>query len=326
MMTLPFRLPTNVVVLILTLILFSLAALFVVSRPVGYQGYAEADFIFVGPDEVGRIVELNVDEGDVVTTGTPLFAVDADIQQANVKAAEASLGQALSQLANIKASSQRPEEVAVLEAGERRAAAALELSRLELERQKDLQSKQVSSKAALDTAQQTFNQNEASLDEVRRRIAAAKLAGRDEEIAAAEKAVDSARAALAVAQVRLDRRRMSAPVSGTLETVYFRMGELVPAGRPVVSILPPDLIKVRFFVPEPALAQFHMGRAVTVSCDGCAEPIDATVSYIASRAEYTPPVIYSLDERSKLVFMLEAKPRDPSKLRPGQPVTVEIAP
>ena len=161
---------------------------------------------------------------------------------------------------------------------------------------------------------------------MRRKIEAAKLAGRDEEIAAAEKAVDAARASLAVAQVRLDRRRMSAPVSGTLETVYFRVGELVPAGRPVVSILPPDLIKVRFFVPEPALAQFHMGRAVTVSCDGCAEPIDAIVSFIASSAEYTPPVIYSLDERSKLVFMLEAKPRDPSKLRPGQPVTVEIAP
>ncbi|MBS7552398.1 HlyD family efflux transporter periplasmic adaptor subunit [Ancylobacter dichloromethanicus] len=325
-MTPRFRLPTNIVVVILTLVLFALAAIFVVSAPGGYQGYAEAEFIFVGPDEAGRIVDLKVDEGDRVTKGMPLFTIDEDLQVADVKSAEASLGQALSQLANVKASAQRPEQVAVLEAGERRAAAALELSRLELERQKDLQSKQVASQAALDVAQQTYNQNEASLDQARREIEAARLAGRDDEIAAAEKAVDAARAALAAAQVRLDRRRMSAPVSGTVETIYFRTGELVPAGRPVVSILPPELIKVRFFVPEPSLPKFQLGTAVVVSCDGCEEDIEASVSFIAASAEYTPPVIYSLEERSKLVFMLEARPRDPSRLRPGQPVTVEIAP
>ncbi|TCK31138.1 HlyD family secretion protein [Ancylobacter aquaticus] len=325
-MTPRFRLPTNIVVVILTLVLFSFAALFVVSTPGGYQGYAEADFIFVGPDEAGRIVDLNVEEGARVTKGVPLFTIDEDLQLADVKSADAALGQALSEVANAKASTRRPAEVAVLEAGERRAAAALELSRLELERQKDLQSKQVASQAALDAAQQTYNQNEASLDAARREIEAAKLSGRDDEIAAAEKAVDAARAALAAAQVRLDRRRMMAPVAGTVETLYFRAGELVPAGRPVVSILPPELIKVRFFVPEPALPQFQIGTAVTVSCDGCAEEIEANVSFIAASAEYTPPVIYSLDERSKLVFMMEARPRDPSKLRPGQPVTVEIAP
>lgn len=325
-MTSRFRLPTNIVVVIVTLVLFSLAALFVVSAPDGYQGYAEAEFIFVGPDEAGRIIDLDVDEGQRVAKGAPLFTIDEDLQVADVKSAEAALGQALSQLANVKASTQRPEQVAVLEAGERRAAAALELSRLELQRQKDLQSKQVASQAALDAAQQTYNQNEASLDEVRRQIEAAKLAGRDDEIAAAEKAVDAARASLTAAQVRLERRRMPAPVSGTVETLYFRTGELVPAGRPVVSILPPELIKVRFFVPEPALPMFQLGTSVTVTCDGCEEEVEATVSYIAASAEYTPPVIYSLEERSKLVFMLEARPRDPSKLRPGQPVTVEIAP
>lgn len=319
-----FRLPTNMVVVVLTLILFSTAAFFVVSGPETFQGYAEADFVFVGPDEAGRIVDMPVDEGEWIEKGAALFTIDEDLQAADVKAAEASLGQALSDLANIKASTKRPAEVAVLEASRRRAAAALELSRLELDRQRDLQSKQVSSKAALDAAQQAYNQNEASLDEVGRQIEAAQLAGRDDEIASAEKAVDAARAALASAQVRLDRRRMVAPVGGSVETVYFRLGELVPAGRPVVSILPPELIKVRFFVPEPALPRFRIGARVAVTCDGCDSSIEARVSYIASSAEYTPPVIYSLDERSKLVFMMEAKPDDPSKLRPGQPVTIEI--
>ncbi len=120
-----------------------------------------------------------------------------------------------------------------------------------------------------------------------------------------------AQASLAAAQTRLDRRKLAAKVEGSVETVYFRPGELVPAGRPVVSILPPNLIKVRFFAPEPDLPRFHMGTQVSVTCDGCTRPIPATVSFIAASAEYTPPVIYSLDERAKLVFMLEARPDDP---------------
>jgi HlyD family secretion protein len=134
-----------------------------------------------------------------------------------------------------------------------------------------------------------------------------------------------AKASLAAAQVRLDRRSLAARVEGSVETVYFRPGELVPAGRPVVSILPPGLVKIRFFVSEPDLPRFRMGTRVTVTCDGC-KPIPATVSFISSSAEYTPPVIYSLDERAKLVFLLEAKPDDPQTIRPGQPVTVGLAP
>jgi HlyD family secretion protein len=107
--------------------------------------------------------------------------------------------------------------------------------------------------------------------------------------------------------------------------VYFRPGELVPAGRPVISILPPEMIKLRFFVPEPDLPRFTLGTRVDVTCDGCT-PVPARVSFLSSSAEYTPPVIYSLDERSKLVFLLEAKAENPGALRPGQPITVEIAP
>lgn len=291
-----------------------------------FQGYAEGDLIFVGPDEAGRVTSLAVDEGDRVKPEQPLFEVDSELQQADVASAKAGLAQAEAQLANIKAAAQRPEEVAVLEAGERRAAAALDLSRIELDRQKDLVAKKVSSQAALDTAQHTFDQNQAALDEARRRIEVAKLTGRDQEIAAAEQAVDVAKANLAAAQTRLDRRRRAAPVEGSVETVYFRPGELVPAGRPVVSILPPGLIKIRFFVAEPQLPRFRLGTPVNVTCDGCGKPIPAKVSYIAASAEYTPPVIYSLDERAKLVFMLEARPDDPLALRPGQPVTVGLAP
>lgn len=294
--------------------------------PPRFQGYAESDLIFVGPDEAGRVIALHVDEGARVKPGDALFEVDTDLQAADVASAKANLAQAQAQLENLKAAAQRPEEIAVLKASERRAAAALDMSRIELGRQAELTAKKVGSQAALDDAQHTFDQNQAALDEIRRQIDVGNLAARGQQITAAEQAVGMAQANLAAAQVRLDRRKLVAKVEGSVETVYFRPGELVPSGRPVVSILPPNLIKVRFFVPEPDLPHFKMGTKVSVTCDGCTRPIPATVSFIASSAEYTPPVIYSLDERSKLVFMLEARPDDANALRPGQPVTVGVAP
>ncbi|MBB3771431.1 HlyD family secretion protein [Angulomicrobium tetraedrale] len=293
--------------------------------PPRYQGYAEGDLIFVGPDEAGRVARLAVDEGVAVTPGTPLFEIDPVLQQAEVDAASASLEQARARLADLKASSQRPEEIAVLDASRRRASAALDLSRIELERQKELYAKAVGSKAALDTAQHTYDQNQAALDEIIQQIKVAGMGSRDQQIDQAQRQVDAAQASLASARIRLERRNLAATVAGSIETVYFRPGELVPAGRPVVSILPPDLIKLRFFVPEPDLARFKLGTRVIVSCDGCA-PTPARVTYIAPSAEYTPPVIYSLDERSKLVILLEAKAETPGALRPGQPITVEVAP
>ncbi|MCK0198800.1 HlyD family efflux transporter periplasmic adaptor subunit [Ancylobacter sp. 6x-1] len=291
-----------------------------------FQGYAEGEVIFVGPDEAGRLTALSVDEGDRVSVGHPLFTVDDALQQADVTQAQASVGQAQGELANLKAAAQRPEEIAVLKAAEQRAASAVDLARIELARQRELTERKVGSQAALDNAQHSYDQNVAALDEARNRIVVGALPSRPEQIAAAEKAVEVATATLAAAKVRLERRARTAPAEGSIETVYFRPGELVPAGRPVVSILPPDLIKVRFFVSEPELPRFAHGTRVLASCDGCREKVPAKVSFIASAAEYTPPVIYSLDERAKLVFMLEARPDQPGTLRPGQPVTVELAP
>ncbi|MBS9475796.1 HlyD family secretion protein [Ancylobacter radicis] len=294
--------------------------------PARYQGYAEGELVFVGPDEAGRLLRLAVEEGDQVAVGAPLFTVDPLLQQAEADAAQASLAQTQAELENLRTAAQRPEEIAVLEAGKRRAAAALDLSRIELERQKELFDRKVGSKASLDTAQHTYDQNQAALDEADQQIAVARMASRQTQIAAAERAVDAAVANLAAARTRLERRSLASPVAGSVETVYFRPGELVPAGRPVVSLLPPERIKLRFFVPEPDLPRFQMGTRVRVTCDGCAAPVEARVSYIAASAEYTPPVIYSLDERSKLVFLLEARAQTPGALRPGQPITVDLQP
>jgi HlyD family secretion protein len=223
------------------------------------QGWIEANFIFVGPDEQGRVETLSVREGDKLEKGQPVFTVDEDLQSADLRAAQAALANAEQALT----------------------------------RADTLLKNRTGTQATFDQAQATKLQ--------------------------AESAVRSA-------QTRLDRRKLVSPVTGTVQQVYFRPGELVPAGKPVISVLPPGNIKVRFYVPEAILPQIAPGDEVAVSCDGCAADLKAKVSFISRQSEYTPPVIYSQDERSKLVFLIEALPTQPDALRVGQPVSVMLQP
>jgi HlyD family secretion protein len=140
----------------------------------------------------------------------------------------------------------------------------------------------------------------------------------------AEAALRTAQAQLVTAQTRLSRRKMASPVSGSVQQIYYRPGELVPAGRPVLALLPPGNIKIRFFVPETELARISLGQPVSIHCDGCKADIQAHVTFISRTAEFTPPVIYSLDERSKLVYLIEARTGTPGELRVGQPVDVHL--
>ncbi len=140
----------------------------------------------------------------------------------------------------------------------------------------------------------------------------------------AEAALRQAKANVAWSETRLARRNAYSPAEGTVQQVYYRPGETVPAGRPVVALLPPQNLKLRFFAPEGLLAEIKYGETVAVSCDGCEKGLSAKVSFIARSAEYTPPVIYSLDERAKLVYLIEARPLEPEKFRVGQPVTVTL--
>ena len=289
------------------------------------QGWVEADFVFVGPDEAGRIETLSVREGDQVAASAPLFTIDGELQLADVQTASAQVAEARARLARLETSQQRKEEVAVLQAQEKRAESAVALSTAELGRQEALAAKGIAAQAQLDIARANSNRDKAALDEVRRQITVAQLASRDEDIAAARESLAAAQARQTAAQTRLARRKVAAPIAGTVQQVYYRPGEMVPSGRPVVSILPPGNIKVRFFVAETALARIALGDAVQVACDGC-QPITAKVSFIARAAEYTPPVIYSLEERNKLVFMVEARTDTPGNLRVGQPVSVALPP
>jgi HlyD family secretion protein len=292
----------------------------------GYQqGWVEGDFVFVGPDEAGRVQTLSVREGDTVAADAPLFTVDADLQQADTHTQAAQVAEARARLARLETSQQRKEEVAILQAQEKRAESAVALSNVELERQLTLSARGVAAQAQLDIARANSNRDKAALEEIRRQITVAQMASRDEDIAAARQSLAAAQARQTAAETKLARRQLVAPVSGTVQQVYYRPGEMVPAGRPVISILPPGNIKIRFFVAQALLPTIALGDTVEVTCDGCT-PTRAKVSFISRTAEYTPPVIYSLEERNKLVFMIEARPEAPQGLRVGQPVSVTLSP
>jgi HlyD family secretion protein len=291
----------------------------------GYQGWVEAELLFVGPDEAGRVQALAVREGMRTEAGAPLFTVDSDLQVSDLQAAVAAVAEARARLARLEGAQQRKEEIAVLEAQERRAQSALDLSTIELERQKTLNAKGIGAKAQLDIATANYNRDRSNLDEVRRQIQVARMSSREEDIAAARESLAAAEARRVAAETRLARRSVVSPAAGTIQQVYYRPGEMVPANRPVVALLPPANLKIRFFVPEAVLPRVHTGDVVAIRCDGCAGDLSARVDFIGRTAEYTPPVIYSRDERSKLVFLVEARPERPDAFRVGQPVSVGLS-
>jgi len=289
-----------------------------------YQGWIEADMVLVGAEDAGRLTSLAVDEGQEAKAGAPLFSIDSATQRADVDAARAALHEARSRLSNLEAAQKRPEEVAVLEATRNRAQAALDLSSADLDRTKALIAKGFATQSRLDQAQSSFDRDRAALNEADRNIEVARLGARTEDIAAARAAVVQAEAKLAAAEARLKRLDVMSPASGHVQQVYFRPGEVVPLGRPVVALLPPGNLKVRFFVPQEVLPSVRSGQTVQVSCDGCAVGLTAEISFISAQAEFTPPVIYSLQERKKLVFKIEARPTKPEAFRVGQPVSIGI--
>lgn len=289
--------------------------------PRPYQGWVEADTLLIGAESVGRLAEIHVEEGAILTAGQPVFRLDTTTEEAAVTAARAALARTKAELDLARAAQKRPEEVDVLKASEREAIARLELSVQELDRTRALVRQGTGTRANLDVAIATEAANRAALDSVRSEIALATLPAREENIMQAEEATHSARADLSAAEAVLLKRSVAAPAAGTIQTIYYRTGEVVPVGRPVVALLPPENVRIRFFVPETEIAGLSLNQSVRVTCDGC-EPTDARISFIADEAEFTPPVIFSSEERAKLVYKVEAIPAKPETLRPGLPVDV----
>ncbi len=287
-----------------------------------FQGYVEGDFVDVAPEVGGRIVEVAARRGTVVAEGDLLFRIDDEEVASAVDQAGAEKARAEAELANLLGG-KRPPEIAVIEAQIAEAEASLETARKEFERQKVLFDQKVISEARLDQARENVSVAEARVDSAERQRDVAAMPARTPEIDAAERAVDAARAALQQAQTRLQKYVVVAPVGGRIEDVHYEMGEVAMAGAPVLSLLPDDARKVIFFVPQAARASLATGMAVSVACDGCPENLSAEVTFLGVEAEFTPPVIFSRENRGKLMFRAEAALAGEAALLPlGQPVDV----
>jgi HlyD family secretion protein len=204
----------------------------------------------------------------------------------------------------------------------------VQLAQLQLTQAQKLYAEKFVSQARLDEAKAAYDRDAARLAEAKAEMAVGlQSLGRKPEIQAARADIEAAEADLAMAKVRLDQKTGVAPTAGLVFDTYYREGELVAAGAPVLSLLPPQNVKVRFFVPEPMLGALRPQQPVTIACDSCGAPITATISFISPQAEYTPPVIYSRESRAKLVYLVEARPEaaDAPRLRPGQPVDVTVS-
>ncbi len=289
------------------------------------QGYAEGEYVRVAAPLAGSLAHLAVRRGAEVKLGDPLFTLEQDNERAARDEAVQRLRAAEAQLANVR-KGRRPTELAAIEAQIRAAQAASALSDTQLRRNEALFASGHVPRENLDEARSGQQRAQAQVTELQAQLQTARLAARSDEIAAAQAAVEAARAALAQAAWRVTQKGVTAPVAGRVDDTLYTPGEWVAAGNPVVSLLPPTNIKLRFFVPEPLLGKVHLGQAVTVACDGCGGALAATINYISSQAEYTPPVIYSRETRSKLVYMIEAQPTpaDAIKLHPGQPLDVTL--
>jgi HlyD family secretion protein len=294
-------------------------------EPSSFQGYAEGEYVRVAAPYAGRLESLSVQRGATVAKGAPLFALEQENEAAGRSEAEARLKTAQARLANLLTGRRAPELEAIA-AEEAQAKAAQSLSRSQLQRQEKLFAAGFIGKEMLDQARTLAEKDAQRVKQAQAQLQTAHLPARPEEIHAAERDVDAAKAALAQADWRLGQKTVAAPVAGLVQDTIFVAGEWVPAGSPVVSLLPPQNIKLRFFLPEEKLGTVKAGQAVSVSCDGCGAPIPAKISYIATGPEYTPPIIYSKDSRAKLVFLIEARtsPADAERLHPGQPVDVRL--
>lgn len=295
------------------------------NTPGTIQGYAEGEFVRVASPIAGRLSTLAVQRGVTVKAGTPLFALERESEQAAVREAEERLRRAEALLENLK-KGRRPTEMEALESQRAQADAALALAAANFARAEKLFSGGLVSREQLDEARMARDREKDRVAELAALVETGRLGGREDEIRAARAEAHAARAAADQARWRLGQKSVESPAGGVVTETFYTPGEWVPSGSPVVEILPPGNIKVRFFVPEPGMGSLRIGQPVEFHCDGCGATVPGHISFISPRPEYTPPVLYSKENRHKLVFLIEAAPSPDgaARLHPGQPVDVTL--
>lgn len=302
-----------------------LSALFAVCAPPlpFATGYVEGEFVLIAPVTTALIEHLAVARGDRVTAGQPLIEMERRDAEIAMAQAEAALARAQSQLANLH-EGKRPEEINVIEAALVSARAQGEEAARALARLTSLSERGAATTTQRDDAATGAEIARARVAEIEANLSVARLPARPQEIAAADAALRGAEADLDRAQWVLDKRRLTAPAAGVIFDIIRSPGEIAGPAAPVLSLLPDGAVKLRLYVPEAMVAEIAPGSLLSVNCDACAPGLTAKVTYVSDAPEFTPPVIYSLQNRQKLVYLIEARPEGETALKPGQIVDVDL--
>ncbi len=284
-------------------------------------GYVEAELRFVAAPQTGWIVAQDLKQGDLITANQLLFKLDDTRQLAEVEQAQQNLRATEAQLADLQKGA-RPEEVNALKSQQQEAQARLSFAQTEFKRFQTLLNKGLITAEQLDRAETDVAVNQAQLKTIQNNIKVADLGGRIDSLIRAEAQVRSTAAQLDSQQYQLSQRSLTANITGLVDEIYYHVGEYVNSGAPVLAIRLIDQDKVRFHVSQSQLHKLKLGQSISVQADGMDTSIPAKISYIASSAEFTPPVIYSKDSRAKLVFLIEAQLDVGYSLNPGLPVDI----
>lgn len=291
-----------------------------------YLGYVEGETTLLGASVAGRLVTVSAVKGKTVAQGDAVFALDDAAATAEVARLAAAVETAKATAHNLL-SGKREAELDLIARQQAEAEANLDLARIEYARASTLNQRGISAETQFDRAKAALAVAEAKLAQSKASADVARLAARDDEITAARSRIAEAEAAHAAAVARLRDYQGTAPHAALADDVFFDAGEYVSAGQAIVSLLRPENITLRFFIPEADRAKAMGGTVVHYSCDGCGAGGTASITHVAATPEYTPPVIYSATARAKLVFRVEARPvtLDPH-LQPGLPIDVDVLP
>lgn len=290
-----------------------------------FPGYVEGEYVYIAPARAGRLENLAVARGTRVKEGEALFKLEADTERHSLQEAEQAALEARASLEDME-TGKRPEEVAMAQAQLSQARAEAANAMTTLKRNETLAKQGGVSRRELDDSRANARTTAARVAELENQVKVYNLPERQKRIDAQRAAVKAAEARVAQARWDLNQKEMSAPAAGLISDTLYYKGEWVPAANPVIQLLPPDHIKIRFFIPERLLGQIKIGERINCTLDGVKEAFSATVTYISPDAEYTPPIIYSNETRSKLVFMVEATPDESIRpsLHPGQPLSINL--
>lgn len=289
-------------------------------EPKTLSGYIEGEPLYLAAPVAGTVRAVHVTRGQDVAVGQALFVVDPAQVRAQYDQASAEAAVAAAQAQDAR-KGQRAVELAVFDANVATAEARARDAQADLRRIRPLVQQGWYAAARLDDARAAADAADAQVRAAKRQRDAAALGGREDQLRAADARVAQAQAAVVGAGARLAEVAPAAPKKARVEDIFFQAGEWAPANQPILSLLPDERIKVRFFVPERELAAYRIGRTVRFACDGCAKDLSARIEFVSPRPEFTPPVIYSREARDRLVYLVEARPS--ARLNPGQPVDVE---